>query len=112
MSLSFAPAKPFLPCITLWPGKPEYCDVTSRTCDRTPNKKGPTSMAENALMESEASVLATFDFLGNVNTVDDEENLRLGDFISGGKFYAEPELGSILQRNLIFLQIPIPEWEL
>jgi len=48
----------------------------SHVCDRTPNKKGPTSMAENALMESEASVLATFDFLGNVNTVDDEENLR------------------------------------
>ena len=48
----------------------------ANTCCRTPNKKGPTSMAENALMESEASVLATFDFLGNVNTVDDEENLR------------------------------------
>ncbi|KAK2181776.1 hypothetical protein NP493_382g02052 [Ridgeia piscesae] len=50
---------------------------------RTPNKKGPTSMAENALMESEASVLATFDFLGNVNTVDDEENLSDGEVEDG-----------------------------
>ena len=35
-----------------------------------------TSLVEGALMESEASVLATFDFLQENNGDDDEENLR------------------------------------
>ncbi|XP_074641715.1 striatin-3-like isoform X2 [Tubulanus polymorphus] len=40
----------------------------------------PTSLAEGALMDSEASVLATFDFLAGDNVVDDEdENLSDGE---------------------------------
>ena len=39
--------------------------------------KMPASLVEGALMDSEASVLATFDFLANENVVDDDdENLR------------------------------------
>ncbi|XP_052766999.1 striatin-3-like isoform X2 [Mya arenaria] len=36
--------------------------------------KMPTSLVEGALMESEASVLATFDFLSNENVVDDDDD--------------------------------------
>ena len=47
---------------------------------RTATKKIPTSIAEKALMETEESVMATFDFLGSEHDVDDddddEENLR------------------------------------
>ena len=46
-----------------------------------PTKKIATSLAEGALMDSEASVLATFDFLQSENVVDDEEeNLRYAFF--------------------------------
>lgn len=49
---------------------------------RTTNKKMPISFAENALIESEEAVMATFDFLGSEREVDEdeeeeeEENLR------------------------------------
>ena len=39
--------------------------------------KMPSSLVEGVLMESEASVMATFDFIGGENVVDDDdENLR------------------------------------
>ena len=45
---------------------------------RAPSKKIPTSMADTALRESEASVLATFEFLaGEHMDEDDDANLRL-----------------------------------
>ena len=45
---------------------------------RVPSKKIPTSMADTALRESEASVLATFEFLaGEHMDEDDDANLRL-----------------------------------
>lgn len=43
-------------------------------------KKVPLSIGERALLESETSILNTFDFLGTDSVVDDEdedENLRL-----------------------------------
>ena len=44
---------------------------------RAPSKKIPTSMADTALRESEASVLATFEFLaGEHMDEDDDVNLR------------------------------------
>ena len=44
---------------------------------RIPGKKFPSSLAEGALIDSEAAVLSTFDFLAGENVVDDEdENLR------------------------------------
>ncbi|XP_064621222.1 striatin-3-like isoform X2 [Lineus longissimus] len=47
---------------------------------RSSGKKLPASLAEGALMESEASVLATFDFLSSDNVDDDEdENSSDGD---------------------------------
>ena len=39
--------------------------------------KMPASLVEGVLMDTEASVMATFDFIGGENVVDDdEENLR------------------------------------
>ena len=50
----------------------------------------PTSFVEGALMESEASVLATFDFLQNENVVDDDddENLRYAQILCVSQFIA------------------------
>ena len=39
----------------------------------------PASLVEGVLMDSEASVMDTFDFIGGDNVVDDDEdNLRYG----------------------------------
>ena len=41
--------------------------------------KMPASLVEGVLMDSEASVMDTFDFIGGDNVVDDDEdNLRYG----------------------------------
>lgn len=51
-------------------------------CFRMPSKKIPTAVSESALMDSENSVLATFDFLAseNVDMDEDEDNLRYALF--------------------------------
>ena len=36
----------------------------------------PASLVEGVLMDTEASVMATFDFIGGENVDDDDENLR------------------------------------
>ena len=38
--------------------------------------KMPASLVEGVLMDTEASVMATFDFIGGENVDDDDENLR------------------------------------
>lgn len=56
--------------------------VMKRSTDtqrRAPVKKIPNSVAENALMDAEASVLATFDFLASENVDMDEEDDNLSD---------------------------------
>ena len=40
----------------------------------------PASLVEGVLMDTEASVMATFDFIGGENVDDDEENLRYEKF--------------------------------
>ena len=45
--------------------------------------KMPTSLVDGALMDTQESVLATFDFLSNENVVDDDdENLRYETCVS------------------------------
>ncbi|XP_076361678.1 striatin-3-like isoform X7 [Tachypleus tridentatus] len=58
-------------------GEQSFNRVTD-TQRRGAGKKAANSVAENALKETEASVLATFDFLSseNLDVDDDEENLR------------------------------------
>ncbi|XP_033734477.1 striatin-like isoform X3 [Pecten maximus] len=51
--------------------------AASRNNDQSkarPPKKVPASLVEGALMDSEASVLATLDFLGTENVVDDDDD--------------------------------------
>ncbi|XP_060077539.1 striatin-3-like isoform X4 [Ylistrum balloti] len=51
--------------------------AASRNNDQSkarPSKKVPVSLVEGALMDSEASVLATLDFLGTENVVDDDDD--------------------------------------
>lgn len=59
----------------------------------------PTSLVEGALMDTQESVLATFDFLSNENVVDDdEENLRYETLCvcnSFSLFQAQMQLQSI-----------------
>ena len=44
---------------------------------REPNKKVQNSVSDNMMMDSENSVMASFDFLSSDNVVDDEEeNMR------------------------------------
>ncbi|XP_060561144.1 striatin-3-like isoform X8 [Ruditapes philippinarum] len=59
--------------------------------------KMPASLVEGALMDSEASVLATFDFLANENVVDDDDE-NLSDENEEG-ISAEDEADERIEKN-------------
>uniref|UniRef100_T1IWN9 Striatin N-terminal domain-containing protein n=1 Tax=Strigamia maritima TaxID=126957 RepID=T1IWN9_STRMM len=63
---------------------------------RTPAKKIPQSIAEGSVMDSEASVLATFDFLASENVDMDEDDDNLSDEMEEGSpdDDAEERIGS------------------
>ncbi|KAJ8313273.1 hypothetical protein KUTeg_009190 [Tegillarca granosa] len=60
---------------------------------RIGNKKVPASLVEGALLDSEASVLATLDFLGSDNVVDDDD-----ENLSDEEGMAADDEGEIRQR--------------